>query len=64
MSQVSGAPTHVDIIDSQTSCHNLKTRGLGTRLWVAFYYFNFESSYDVFFKVKESMLFVEEKYKL
>ena len=30
-----------------TPFYNLKSRGLETKLWVAFLYFNFERNYDV-----------------
>ena len=34
-------------LNFKTSCCNLKIRGMGTKLCVAFYYFNFERNYDV-----------------
>ena len=47
----------------QTSCCNLKIIGMGAKLCVAFLLFNFLQ--DLWrFKVKESLHFVEQKYKL
>ena len=48
-------------LNFQTSCYNLKIRGLGANLWVDFLVFFFSGrNYDV----EESMLFVKQKYKL
>ena len=49
-------------LNFKTSYCNLKIRDLGAKLWL-FYYFNFEWNYDGF-KVKDFMLFLEQKYKL
>ena len=60
---VFGEPQLTQIsLNFKTSCCNLKIRGLGAKLCLAFYYFNFESNYDVL--KSESMHFVEQKYKL
>ena len=50
-------------LNFQTSCCNLKIRGLGEKLVVVFLLFLFCK--ELFrFKVKESMLFVKQTYKL
>ena len=49
--------------DFKTSCCNLKIRGLGAKLCVAFPLSLFWKQLR-HFKVKESMLFVEQQYKL
>ena len=59
-----GAPTHADIMNFQTSCCNLKIIGLGAKLFFFSYYFSFERNYDTLKSKKESMHFVEQKYKL
>ena len=42
------APTHTDIIEFSNFLFNLKIKGLGPKLCVAFLLFNFEGNYDVF----------------
>ena len=49
-------------LNFQTSCWNLKIRGLGAKLFVAFLLFLFWKELWRF-NVKDSMLFVEQKYK-
>ena len=48
-------------LNFKTSCCNVRTRGLGAKLCVAFYYFNFERNYDVL--KSRSLCFIEQKYK-
>ena len=50
-------------LNFKTSCSNLKIRDLGAKLCVAFILFQFWKGLW-HFKVKESMHFVEQKYKL
>ena len=47
-------------LNFETSCCNLKIRGLRAKVWVAFLFLKVIMT----FKVKESMLFVEKKVKL
>ena len=59
-----GAPTHADIINFSNFLLQLKNqRGLGAKLCMAFLLFLFWKELWRF-KVKESMLSVEQKYKL
>ena len=51
------------LLNFQTSCCNLKIRGLGAKLYVAFLLFLFWNELWRF-QVNESMLFVEQKYKV
>ena len=57
-----GAPTHVVSLNFQTCC-NLKIRGLGAKLCVTFLLFLFWKEWWRF-KVKESVLSFEQKYKV
>ena len=47
----------------QTSCCNLKCRSLRAKLWVTFLLFSFQKELWCF-EVKDSMPFVEQKYKV
>ena len=67
--------THADIIEFSTvlnfqfvlnfqlNCSNLKIKGLEVKLCLALLLFYFERNYDAL-NPKESMIFVEQKYKL
>ena len=50
-------------LNFKTFCCNLKIRGLGAKLYLAFVLFQFGKELCCF-KIKESMHFVEQKYKL
>ena len=58
-----GAATHADIIEFSNFLFQLKNQCLGAKLCVAFQLFWFWKELWRF-KVKVSMLFVEQKYKL
>ena len=58
-----GALTHADAMNFKTSCCNLKIEGLAAKLCVAFLLLWFWKELCLF-KVKDTIHFVEQKYKL